>query len=84
MLTGHCYLASIINDQIDPTCFLCQEAEETPWHLLPEYPVTLDLRLKELPPEPWEVTSILKCINKLSFLEGIDYNDAPQQFEYCE
>jgi hypothetical protein len=54
-LTGHCYLAqhqAIINNQIDPTCFLCQEAEETTWHLLPEYPVTLDLRLKELPPEP--------------------------------
>jgi hypothetical protein len=42
---------------------------------------TLDLRLKELPPEPWDVTPIPKCINKLSFLEVVDYNDAPQQFE---
>jgi hypothetical protein len=29
----------------------------------------------------WEVTSMLKCINKLSFLEVVDYNNAPQQFE---
>jgi hypothetical protein len=82
-LTGHCYLARhqpIINNQIDPTSFLCQEAEETPWHLLTECHATLDLRLKELSPEPWEVTSILKCINKLIFLEVVDYNDVPQQF----
>ena len=59
----------------------CQEYEETPWHILTECHATLHLRLKELPPEPWEVTFILKCINKLSFLEVVDYNDAPQQFE---
>jgi len=60
---------------------LCQEAEETPWHLLTECHATLDLRLKELPPEPWDVTSILKVINKLSFLEVVNYDEAPQQFE---
>jgi hypothetical protein len=38
-------------------------------------------RLKELPPEPWEVTYILKCNKKLSFFEVIDYDDATQQFE---
>jgi len=83
-LTGHCYLARhqpIINNQIDPTSFLCQEAEEPPWHLLTECHATLDLRLKELSPEPWEVTLILKCINELSFLEVVDYNDVPQQYE---
>jgi len=35
----------------------------------------------KLPYEPWEVTSILKCINTISFLEVVDYNDVPQQFE---
>ncbi len=42
---------------------------------------TLDLRLKELPPEPLDVTSILKCINKLCFLEVKDYDGTPQQLE---
>ncbi len=43
--------------------------------------VYIFLVLKELPSEPWEVTLILKCINKLSFLKAVDYNDIPQQFE---
>jgi len=60
--------------------FLCQEAEETPWHLLTCH-ATLDLRLKVLPPEQWDVTSILKVINKLSFLEVVNYDEAPQQYE---
>jgi hypothetical protein len=43
--------------------------------------LSIDLRLKELPAEPWEITSILKCINKLSFLEVVDNDVIPQQFE---
>ncbi len=41
--------------------------------------LSIDLRLKELPAEPWEITS--KCINKLSFLEVVDNEIIPQQFE---
>jgi hypothetical protein len=51
------------NNQIDPTFVLCQEHGETPWHLLTECHATLNLRLKKLPPEPWEVTPRLKCSN---------------------
>jgi hypothetical protein len=55
-----------------------EEAEETPWHILTKCHATLELRLRELPPEPWDVTSILKCINKLSSSQVVDYGSTLQ------
>ncbi len=53
-------------------------------HLLTECQATLDLRLKEPPHEPCVITSTLKCTNKLSFLEVIEYHGTPRQFEEWE
>jgi hypothetical protein len=59
---------------------ICQEAEETPLHLLTECHGHIRYKIKRTPPEPWEVTSKLKCINTLSFFKIVDYDDAPKQF----
>jgi ribonuclease HI len=75
-LTGHCYLArhqSLIYPEINPTCNLCQQGEETPWHLLTECPHPLVQN--KLPPDHWEVDPLLNLINKIKFLEVPDYAD---------
>ena len=72
-VTGHCYLArhqSLIYNN-SPTCNLCQEDEETPWHLLWECPA-IPHRLK-LPPDKWSITELRDSISSLSYLEVPDY-----------
>ena len=76
-LTGHCYLArhqSLIhkNANIDPTCFLCSEADETPWHLLTECCVTSPLWIPRMA-EKWHPLHLLPIIHKLAFLEVPDF-----------
>jgi len=75
-ITGHCYLArhqSLIFPNLNPTCNLCEQGEETPWHLLTECPNPLVQN--KLPPDHWEVTPFFNLINKLKFLEVPDYAD---------
>jgi len=75
-LTGHCYLArhqSLIFPEINPTCTLCKNAEETPWHLLTECPNPIVQN--KLPPDHWEVNPVLNLINRIKFLEVPDYTD---------
>jgi len=76
-LTGHCYLArhnSLMIPEIEPICYLCQEGEETPWHLLNECPVVVSSN--RISPEPWSIKSLYSIIKKLSFLEVPDYLSA--------
>ena len=73
-VTGHCYLArhqSLLYNN-SPTCNLCQEEEETPWHLLWDCPA-VPQRLK-LPPDKWSVSELRDSANALSYLEVPDYN----------
>ena len=79
-LTGHTYMArhqSLMHPEIDPKCFLCQEEDETPWHILTECPATYTLRMKLKPQEGWEVPEIMNLINKFRFLEVPEYNLSP-------
>jgi ribonuclease HI len=73
-ITGHCYLArhqSLIHG-IDPTCNLCQDGEETPWHLLRECHATLHTRQNVLPHDRWDLPSFLHVVRQLSYLEVAD------------
>lgn len=73
-ITGHCYLArhqAFMHPEIDKKCYLCQEAEETPWHLLNDCPAVISKNL--IPPEPWSVAQLLQAIHRIRFLEVLDY-----------
>jgi len=75
-ITGHCYLArhqSLIFPEINPICSLCEQEDETPWHLLTECPNPLVQN--KLPHDHWEVDPLLNLINRLKFLEVPDYSD---------
>ena len=46
-ITGHCWLRrhqSLISSDVDPVCRLCNEEEETPWHLIGECPALWQAR----------------------------------------
>ena len=72
-ITGHCYLArhqSLMYDN-SPLSSLCQEDDETPWHLLWDCPA-IPQRLK-LPPDKWSITELRDSAGALSYLEVPDY-----------
>lgn len=73
-VTGHCYLArhqSLLYNN-SPDCNLCQDGEETPWHLLWECPA-VPHRLK-VPPDKWSITELRDTIASLGYLEVPDYS----------
>ena len=73
-ITGHCFLArhqSLIHG-IDPTCNLCQDGEETPWHLLRDCPATFHIRQNVLPQDTWDPSSMLQVVHQISYLEVED------------
>lgn len=71
-LTGHCYLKrhQALLHGGEGICFLCDEADETPWHLLTECPATIH---KFAPQEDWNVKSLMQKIYRLRFLEIPEY-----------